>query len=438
MSATARPEPLSRTAKRRPAGMRRLAGPILAALLAAPVAAGPGAAADPVYRLGAQDRLRIHVYEWPALTGEFTVGADEQISLPVVGEIRVTGMQPSELAREISTRLKAKATLTDLPDTAVGVAQYRPFYVIGAVERSGEYAYRPGMIVLAAVSIAGGAYRRPEVSGWAAERDALSAGGEIGLHELRRQELLAKELRLKAEIAGAAEFPAAPAGLSPAAEGYLAEERAIFAAHRERLRNETAALTQVATLHREEIESLKNQREAAEKQRTSVQRELTEVRDLIGRGLSPTSRILPIERTVAQIEREQRELETLMLRARQQISAAQRLMATAKDERVTVAATELVGVQAQIRETEERAATARRVVQESALYATGTPRASDGEAPASFVFSIVRVEAGTAREIEAFETTVMQPGDILKVQIRHRDAGPRGVARKDVGAIARR
>ncbi|WP_165616537.1 polysaccharide biosynthesis/export family protein [Methylorubrum salsuginis] len=407
-------------------------------MLTAPAVVGSASAADQAYRLGAQDRLRIHVYEWPALTGEFTVGADEQISLPVVGDIRVTGLQPSELAREISGRLKAKATLTEPPDTAVGVAQYRPFYVIGGVERSGEYAYRPGMIVLTAVSIAGGAYRRPEVSGWASERDALSAGGEIQLHELRRQELLAKELRLKAEIAQAAEFPAPPAALSPAAAGFLAEERGIFAAYRERLRNETTALTQTAVLHRDEIETLKSQREAAEKQRASVQRELIDVRDLIGRGLAPTSRILPIERTVAQIEREQKELDTLVLRARQQINIANRMIATARDDRITTASTELVGVQAQIRETEERIATARRVLQESALYATGTARTADGDAAPVFTFSIVRVEAGIASEIEAFETTVMQPGDILKVQLRYRDAGSRQVARTENGAVARR
>ncbi|WP_284209866.1 polysaccharide biosynthesis/export family protein [Methylorubrum aminovorans] len=101
--------------------------------------ASPRAAAEAVqYRLGAQDRLRIHVYEWPALTGEFTVGADGTLSLPLIGQVSVTGLQPADLAQEISTRLKARAGLTEPPDTAVGIAQYRPFYVIGGVERSGS------------------------------------------------------------------------------------------------------------------------------------------------------------------------------------------------------------------------------------------------------------------------------------------------------------
>jgi exopolysaccharide production protein ExoF len=395
-------------------------------------------AAEPSYKLGPQDRLRIHVYEWPALTGEFTVGADEHISLPLIGDVRVSGMQPADLAREISTHLRAKASLTDLPNTAVAVAQYRPFYVIGGVERSGEYHYRPGMIVLNAVSIAGGAYRRPEVSGWASERDSISAQGDVQVHELKRQELIAREMRLRAEIEQLDALPAPPADLSRAAAGFLAEERAVFAAHRERLKNETAALTQVIALHREEIEALKQQREAAEKQRASVQRELVEVRDLIGRGLSPTSRVLPIERTVAQIEREQKELDTMVLRARQQINVASRMIATLKDERVTAASTELVAVQAQLREAGERATTARRVVQESALFTAGTSNSADGAMPMVFAFSIVRVEDGVAREIEAFETTGMLPGDILKVQIRRRDSGPQRISRNDPGFLAQR
>lgn len=405
----------------------------LGAVLALTASRGLDAAELP-YRLGPQDRLRIHVYEWPALTGEFTVGADEHISLPVVGEVPVTGLGSSDLAREISARLKAKAGLSDLPDTAVGVAQYRPFYVVGGVERAGEYAYRPGMIVLNAFSIAGGAYRRPEMSGWATERDSINAQGELQASGLKQEELMAREIRLKAEVAQAEELPKQSADLSPAASGFLAEERAIFAAHRERLRNESTALRQVIVLHQEEIETLKGQREAADRQRASVQRELVEVRDLVARGLAPTPRVLPLERTIAQIEREQKEIETLMLRARQQINVAGRMIATAKDDRVAAAATELLAVQAQIRDAGERVATARRVIQESALYATGTPGSAQNEPP-TLAFTIVRTESGEPREIEAFETTPMRPGDILKVEVRTRDLGARQVARQGMGPV---
>ncbi len=101
-----------------------------------------GAQAE-TYRLGVQDKLKIHVSEWPALTGEFTVGADGQVSLPIVGEIKAMGLLTGELAAMISRRLQEKGALKDPPDTAVDIASYRPFYILGQVATPGEYSYRP-------------------------------------------------------------------------------------------------------------------------------------------------------------------------------------------------------------------------------------------------------------------------------------------------------
>jgi protein involved in polysaccharide export with SLBB domain len=45
---------------------------------------------------------------------------------------------------------------------AVEVAQYRPFAIMGDVQKPGQYPYRPGLTVLEAISLAGG-YYRPEL-----------------------------------------------------------------------------------------------------------------------------------------------------------------------------------------------------------------------------------------------------------------------------------
>ena len=401
------------------AGMR---GAFLSLALALPFLGMDDAiAAEPRYKLGVQDRLRIHVYEWPALTGEFNVGASGGVALPLIGEVPAVGLETSEFARAISDQLKAKARLMDLPDTAVDVIQYRPFYIIGGVERPGEYAYRPGMVVLNAVSIAGGVYRRPEVSGWASERDAINGRGDLQLHRLKRQELLAKETRLKAEAAQLDAFPDLPPGLPAEALGFMVEERAIFMARRERFQNELATLKQSIGLYQKEIEALKGQSDAAEKQRESVKRELADVVGLVSRGLTPAPRVLPLERTVAQIEREQKEIDTAALRARQQINLAERLIGTLRDERVSAAASELQTVQAQLKETAERQAIAQRIIDSSEAFA---PERRDPNADqfADLAYTIVRKEAGELRVIEATETTSLQPGDIVKVQLRRLDS----------------
>ena len=42
------------------------------------------------------------------------------------------------------------------PDVAVEVLAYRPVFVLGMVERGGQFPYQPGMTVLSAVALAGG------------------------------------------------------------------------------------------------------------------------------------------------------------------------------------------------------------------------------------------------------------------------------------------
>lgn len=42
------------------------------------------------------------------------------------------------------------------PSVAVEVQTYRPIFVLGMVERGGQYPYQPGMTVLSAVAVAGG------------------------------------------------------------------------------------------------------------------------------------------------------------------------------------------------------------------------------------------------------------------------------------------
>ncbi len=391
------------------------------------VGSDPLRAADALqYRLGAQDRLRIHVYEWPALTGEFTVGADGLISLPLIGDVPVAGLQPSDLAQEISSRLKARAGLSEPPNTAVGVAQYRPYYIIGSVERSGEYAYRPGMLVLNAVSIAGGAYRRPDVMGFSAIQERLKTEGELPILAQKVRELTARETRLKAEIAWLEKQSAAPAGGGEAvpetAPGLSGGEQSMLRAQRGHQQNELRALQQSITLHQDEIVSLKGQREATEKLRQSVLRELAEVRDLIVRGLTATSRVLPLERTLAQIEREQKEIDTSALRARQNINTAERTLASVRAERTVAALRDLLETQTSINEANGRIATAERLVRESVAYSGEGTANAPGEPAVHFAFSIVRVEDGETREIEAIETTAVLPGDIIKAKLQRREA----------------
>jgi polysaccharide export outer membrane protein len=119
----------------------------------------PEGSVDPLpqtteYRLGPGDRLRISVFNREELTGEFTVGTQGRISYPLVGEIDVAGRTAPELTAQLGEQLR-NGYVRD-PIVTVEIAQYRPFYILGEVNRPGAYPYSPGMTVMGAVATAGG------------------------------------------------------------------------------------------------------------------------------------------------------------------------------------------------------------------------------------------------------------------------------------------
>jgi exopolysaccharide production protein ExoF len=385
------------------------------AVLATVLSVSPVAQAQEAepYRLGVQDRLRIHIHEWPILTGEFVVGANGSLVLPLIGSVMAKGLEPSELANEIASRLRIKADLTKAPDTTVDISQYRPFYILGGVERPGEYQYRPGMLVVNAVAMAGGMYRPPRTSDWGFERDAITGRGDLRLSAVRRDEFRARELRLKAETEGKDQFPAVPQDISGDALKLVDEERILFNVRLDRYRSQSAALGETISLIEGEIKSLQGQIEAARKQEASVMKELEDTRGLVARALAPAPRILPIERTLAQIEREQKEINTAIMRARQQINATKIQRDALTDERRNSAVTELQAMEVQKRELDERVETAARLISGSSAMLANPHEAADSEGAASYV--IIRHRNAVATEITATETTVLEPGDVVKV-----------------------
>lgn len=143
------------------------------------------------YRLGMQDRIRIRVFEWrpakdevfewAALNAEYAVGAAGRISMPLIGEIAASGITVNDLAKTIGQRLRTCMGLTEAPDIAVEITQYRPFYLTGHIEKPGEYPYRPGMTVLQALAIGGGLHRSGEFGTSRIERELIQTQGDLHL-----------------------------------------------------------------------------------------------------------------------------------------------------------------------------------------------------------------------------------------------------------------
>ena len=107
------------------------------------------------YRLGVGEQVRIITFGEEQLTGQFRVNDRGTIAIPLLGAIPASGLTTAELEHSIAQRLRDKKVLLD-PSVSVEVLTYRPVFILGEVNKPGEYPYQPGMTVLTAVTIAGG------------------------------------------------------------------------------------------------------------------------------------------------------------------------------------------------------------------------------------------------------------------------------------------
>lgn len=106
------------------------------------------------YVLGAGDKLKLTVFEEADLSGDYTIDGTGFLRLPLIGQVRAAGLNSTQLEAAIGSSL-SRGYLRQ-PRVSVQVSTYRPFYIIGAVTKPGEYPYVNHMNALNAIALAGG------------------------------------------------------------------------------------------------------------------------------------------------------------------------------------------------------------------------------------------------------------------------------------------
>jgi polysaccharide export outer membrane protein len=125
-----------------------LAGPVMAAEKATGTALHD-------YQIGSGDILEISVWKEEALTKNLSVLPDGKISFPLIGEVVAAGKTVAQVKEEIASRL---VRFVPDPVLSVGVQQVNSLivYVIGRVNKPGQFALNANIDVLQALSMAGG------------------------------------------------------------------------------------------------------------------------------------------------------------------------------------------------------------------------------------------------------------------------------------------
>ena len=406
----------------------------LSALVAS--AALTSALAAPVdYRLGPDDKLQIKVfdwrtgsgeaYQWQALTGEFVVGANGQLSLPLLGDVAVEGSTPSAVAALIGERLQSKIGLAQRPDASVQIIKYRPFYVLGVVERQGEYEYRPDLTVLQALSVAGGLIRRDQGNAAGLERETLTGRGDVRTLAAERDELTIRQARLDAEIGDQAtvSYPPRIAKLEadPDIGRAMHQEDALLKTRRDAIDAQTETLKQTQSLLEHQIITLAAKDVSLSHQLSVTRQELDQISGLVSQGLAVLPRKLAIEENASQYESSRLDVQLATLRAQQDIAKAARDMTDLRSKARNDALTEASQVRTRLAEVEQRLETAQTLVLDA--ESRDPTAATHTLAPLSPNFTITRMSDGHALSLAAEEGDAVLPGDVVRVVFAAPDVG---------------
>jgi polysaccharide export outer membrane protein/exopolysaccharide production protein ExoF len=383
------------------------------------------------YQLGPQDKVRIkvfewratrdQVFEWTALNDQFTVAPDGMLSLPFAGQVKATGRTPAELASLIAQQFQAVMRLGRAPDVSLEVSQFRPFYIVGRVERPGEFPYRPGLTVLQAVSIAGGMQRTMDPSLMRLGREAISSRGELRVLSAQANSLMVRKARLQAELAQSETISFPDDSMLrpnvPLNDQIRQQEKAIFDTRLEAFRTETHTLNQLKTFLQNEVVSLEGQLKIEDEQIRLVQTELQSVNVLVEKGLTSTPRKLSLERTKAQIEGDRLRVGTLLLKAKQEISRNDIAILELQNKRAKESTLELRDVQSKLDETHEKLRANQNLLYETEVLTPGVMAQRTRAGGPQVNYKIVRQMADKVEELEATEDSILRPGDTIKVEI---------------------
>jgi len=106
--------------------------------------------------VGAGDLFEVRVYREQDLSGVFQVSPNGTIDYPLLGSLKVDGLNSSQVATLIRDGLK-QGLLRD-PFVTVTVKEFnsKRVYVLGQVEKAGTFRYEEGMTIIQVVTLAGG------------------------------------------------------------------------------------------------------------------------------------------------------------------------------------------------------------------------------------------------------------------------------------------
>ena len=115
-------------------------------------------ATDPTedsYVIGPGDVLSVDVWKEAELSKQVSVRLDGHVSLPLVNDVEAAGLTCTELRNQLMEKYE---NFVEAPEVSVTVVESRSkrIYILGKVNKPGEYLLQKKMTIVQAISVAGG------------------------------------------------------------------------------------------------------------------------------------------------------------------------------------------------------------------------------------------------------------------------------------------
>lgn len=368
------------------------------------------------------ERLSIRFQGLVELTGDYRIGADHMISIPVIGRISLEGLSAAELERTLSQKTASISGREAF--VTVEIAEYKPVFVTGVVQRPGTAPWKPGMTVLHALTIAGSSSNVGRGDGTTA---TSTVSPEIEQFRLRRAVLdqkrnLAMQARLISERKGIAviELPEKLLQLVGAREAQrlIDEQAELMSSRNQSVANQKAALERAIATGRQEYAGLQTQA-ANIRQQMDLRRGQKEKLDgLATKGWTRTDRVLDEQIRIIDLEEKGINVSVAMARVQGVLSTLERDRANLIDDRRAQIDGELIRLERDVAQTEVEIEQIRYTYR----LATGMEIDLNASAPVlgerpqiGFQYSIVRQQPDGLETIKVDQFTRVNPGDIVVV-----------------------
>ena len=92
-----------------------------------------------IYKVGHDDVLTIQVYDNPDLTGDFTVSTDGKIVFPLLGQIKVAGLDEMEIQEMLTEKLGRDYLYNPVVSVTIKLFRSKVVYILGNIGKPGIY-----------------------------------------------------------------------------------------------------------------------------------------------------------------------------------------------------------------------------------------------------------------------------------------------------------